>query len=116
MFKKLIRNKKAQQTAEYALMISLVVAAVIAMQTYAQRSIQAKVKGVADYMTSDAPGGLGAADQQYEPYYLQSDYNIARTERGSETHLINRSEMGDNSTRLRDKGGFQSQTYNAEEF
>ena len=35
MFKKLMKNKKAQQTAEYALLISLVVAAIIAMQTYA---------------------------------------------------------------------------------
>ena len=44
MLRKLLKNKKAQNTAEYAILISLVVAGIIAMQTYAQRALQARVR------------------------------------------------------------------------
>ena len=76
MFKKLLKNKKAQQTAEYALLISLVVAAVIAMQTYAQRTIQARIRGAGNYLVTQT-NALGT-DAQYEPYYLTTDYNVYR--------------------------------------
>ena len=49
MFRKLIKNKKAQNTAEYAILISLVVAGIIAMQTYAQRALQARVRDASTY-------------------------------------------------------------------
>jgi len=114
MFKKLMKNKKAQQTAEYALLISLVVAAVIAMQTYAQRSIQAKIKGASDYLTTDQ--NVITSQEQYEPYYLKTSYNVARTDRTSDFHQINSSAMGSNSIRDRAKGGFQEQSYNAAQF
>ena len=42
MFRKLAKNKKAQNTAEYAILISLVVAGIIAMQTYAQRALRSQ--------------------------------------------------------------------------
>ena len=38
MLRNFLKNRKAQNTAEYALLIALVVAGVIAMQTYAQRT------------------------------------------------------------------------------
>ena len=82
MFKKLIRNKKAQQTAEYALLISLVVAAVIAMQTYAQRALQAKIRDAARYMSRQS-NEMGTTNQ-YEPYYLESTYDVSRDETTSE--------------------------------
>ena len=70
---KLFKSKRAQNTAEYALMISLVVAAVIAMQQYAQRAIQARIRDAANYMAVNS--GLGAKTIQYEPYYLQRSYD-----------------------------------------
>lgn len=110
MFKKLIKNKKAQQTAEYALLISLVVAAVIAMQTYAQRTLQARIRGASQYLTNKT-GALGT-EVQYEPYYLRSDYNVERVERGLQLQDINLVGAESNQERFRGSGGFQEQIYN----
>lgn len=76
MFKKLLKNKLAQTTAEYALLIALVVAAVIAMQTYAQRAIQGRIRGAAQYMVNGT-SELGNV-VQYEPYYSESSYQVDR--------------------------------------
>ena len=101
MFKKLIKNKKAQNTAEYAILISLVVAGIVAMQTYAQRALQARVRDAAQFMSNSGNGILGNA-QQYEPYYLNTQYeNTRRTE---ETRLLDneqdRMDVLDNSIRV----------------
>lgn len=49
---KLFRNK-AQSTAEYAILIGLVVGVLVVMQTYLKRGIQGRVKDAADeYVTS----------------------------------------------------------------
>ena len=82
MLRQLCKNRKAQNTAEYALLIALVVAAVVAMQTYAQRVLQARVRDTSVYMAGETgvknfPGTLGNA-VQYEPYYQQSNYDVAR--------------------------------------
>lgn len=82
MFRKLIKNKKAQQTAEYALLISLVVAAVIAMQTYAQRTLQGRIRDASGYLARET-NALGTTNQ-YEPYYLETDYEISRDDSDSE--------------------------------
>jgi uncharacterized protein (UPF0333 family) len=114
MFKRLIKNKKAQQTAEYALLISLVVAAVIAMQTYAQRTIQARIRDASQYMAAQT-GSLGSTNQ-YEPYYLETDYDVQRDDstievqgkRADGSGLVRMETVG-NRTRT---SGFQSQDYN----
>jgi len=118
MLRKLIKNKKAQNTAEYAILISLVVAGIIAMQTYAQRALQARVKDASSLMTTevgDASWGMNAT-AQYEPYYLQSNYTIAtdntKTERQDDTTVA----FGEDSTRTRETGGSQVSTYNADTF
>ncbi len=109
MFKKLIKNKKAQQTAEYALLISLVVAAVIAMQTYAQRTIQGRIRDASSYLTTQT-ATLGSTNQ-YEPYYLQSDYQVFRDDTTTQTQDSSfDTDQLTNSTR--GTGGFQSSSYN----
>jgi Flp pilus assembly pilin Flp len=73
-----LRNRKAQSTAEYAVLIGLVVAVVITMQTYVKRGWQARVKAESDTMFNVATngalwGGIGIAPtptsvkSQYEP-------------------------------------------------
>jgi Flp pilus assembly pilin Flp len=114
MFKKLLRNKKAQQTAEYALLISLVVAAVIAMQTYAQRTIQARIRDAGAYLTSQTTA-LGDTNQ-YEPYYLTTDYNVLRDENETEVQTQRADNSGlfqleTDSDRTREAGGYQSSAY-----
>ena len=77
-------KKKAQSTVEYAILIGIIVAAAMAMQTYIKRSLQAKQKDAADMLTS-VRGNISVAagntagnavsmrlsnTYQYEPYYL----------------------------------------------
>lgn len=115
MFKKL--NKKAQQTAEYAILIALVVGAVIAMQTYAQRTIQARIRGASQYLASGvstyvpAVGQMLGTELQYEPYYLKSDYTVTRNEETIESEDATKSMGGitkaQDTSRLRGSGGYQ---------
>lgn len=109
MLRKLIKNKKAQNTAEYAILISLVVAGIIAMQTYAQRALQARVRDAAQYL-SDTTNGLGNT-VQYEPYYLSTDYNVERDETITESYDGSTIVKGENSLRTRMKGGRQTTSY-----
>lgn len=114
MFKKLMRNKKAQNTAEYAILISLVVAGIIAMQTYAQRALQARVRDAGKFLASST-ADLGAT-VQYEPYYLSTNYTVTRNE--SETQILDNTttRQETDSTRTRGAGGFQEQSYNVTRF
>jgi len=113
MFKKLLKNKKAQQTAEYALLISLVVAAVIAMQTYAQRTIQARIRDASAYLTTKT-SAMGKTNQ-YEPYYLDSSYNVVRDDDKQEiqgqTATGGLFRIQDTSNRTRRAGGQQTSSY-----
>ena len=115
MLRKLLKNKKAQNTAEYAILISLVVAGIIAMQTYAQRALQARVRDASQYMVDTI--NLGDKLQQYEPYYLNTSYNVIRDE--STGQVLTDAQMGgitafENSTRGRQEGGFSDTLYNGE--
>ncbi len=110
MFRKLIKNKKAQQTAEYALLISLVVAAIIAMQTFAQRTIQARIRDASGYLAKQT-SAMGQTNQ-YEPYYLKSQYEIFRDD--STTEVLGNAgafRMDLVSNRTRWNGGFESKSY-----
>lgn len=111
MFKTLLKNKKAQNTAEYALLIALVVAGVIAMQTYAQRALQARVRDASLYLTNQT-ATLGSTNQ-YEPYYLSSNYAVDRV--SNEAVILNNTDTQKASTSIRGRatGGFQLSTYNA---
>lgn len=91
-------RRMGQTTAEYAILIGVVVGALVAMQIYVRRGTQVKLKvGVDEFTkagTLDLPwvpagaGGIpsGATDvklrsaqAQYEPYYAESSYTTSRT-------------------------------------
>ncbi|MBL7081312.1 MAG: hypothetical protein ISS44_01925 [Candidatus Omnitrophica bacterium] len=65
-------NCRGQNTAEYAILIGIIVAAAIAMQTYVKRGLQGRTKDATDYMATQTTE-LGTTTQ-YEPYYLESDF------------------------------------------
>ena len=69
--KKKMLNRKGQNTAEYAILIALIVAGAIAMQTYIKRGFQGGVKYTVDKM------GTGTTNQ-YEPYYMQQKYQTTQ--------------------------------------
>lgn len=108
MFKKLLKNKVAQTMAEYALLISLVVAAVIAMQTYAQRAIQARIRDASQYMAAQT-NELGTTNQ-YEAYYQSSDYDISRN--STDTSVHNNTTVSTAQDELRTRDGDSAVTYN----
>ena len=97
--------RKGQSTAEYAIVIGLVIAAAVAMQVYVKRGIQAKVKGASDYADTDATGkfGQGGAVVQYEPYYQQSNMTATHVASAEDATVVggavNRNIANDTSTR-----------------
>lgn len=54
---------------EYAIVFSVVAAAVIGMQLFVKRGLQAKVKDVSNYYTNQTGGVAIGTTAQYEPYY-----------------------------------------------
>ena len=113
MLKRLRKNKKAQNTAEYAILIALVVAAAIAMQTYVQRALQARTRSASQYLQDET--GLGT-ELQYEPYYLSSNYTVSRSEIEREFLSNATTSKSLDSRRTREVGGFQQSSFNASEF
>lgn len=89
---RLLRSKKAQNTAEYAILIALVIGVFSAMQLYVRRGLQARLKGGTDTLPYSVLGQAAATDgvgndilgdravTQYEPYYIQKgQYNMRST-------------------------------------
>ena len=68
-------KRRGQNTAEYAIVIALVVGAAIAMQTFIKRSLQ----GGTAYVTDKLSDG-----KQYEPHYLASRYATSTTGTGTD--------------------------------
>jgi len=70
------RFSKGQSTAEYAIVIGLVIGAAVAMQIYVKRGLQAKMKDAVDYNDPDSKtntGGKLFSGNSYEPTYLKSE-------------------------------------------
>lgn len=76
-----LTNKKAQSTAEYAILIGIIIAAAIAMQTYVKRGLQARVYDASNKFTNDLStdtelSKIGTVtpvlSKQYEPETLSS--------------------------------------------
>ncbi len=109
----LMLRRGGQNTAEYALLIALVVAGVIAMQTYTQRSLQAKMRNAGMVLSHNAkiPGFEANPTEQYEPYYQDSQYKV--TKNATENTRQGQGLIAHDSTsnRTRDNAGFQQSTY-----
>lgn len=76
-----LNNRKGQNTAEYAILIGVIVAAAIAMQIYIRRGMQARIKDAVDYTsTADDDAGMNVfSSTQYEPYYMSTDFTTTQT-------------------------------------
>jgi Flp pilus assembly pilin Flp len=109
MLRNFLKNRKAQNTAEYALLIALVVAGVIAMQTYAQRALQARVHDAAIYMVGSNVDNTIGNSTQYEPYYLNSEYNV--TANTTEDKRLGTGLVAADSTSNRTRTGAQTSAY-----
>lgn len=101
-------RKKAQSTAEYAILIGIIVAVAIAMQTYVKRGLQGGVKYAVDKVQKNA-----TAKGQYEPYYLESSYttNVSAykdTEQTEESGKVTRTFGADNMAKTVTRNGTQT--------
>jgi len=110
MLRNFLKNRKAQNTAEYALLIALVVAGVIAMQTYAQRALQARIHDAAQYM-ANSTSNIGNSTQ-YEPYYSQTNYAI--NSESVDNKRLGNGLVGADSQTNRARMGTQGTTYNSD--
>jgi len=98
-----LMRRKAQSTAEYAIVIGLVIAAAVAMQVYVKRGLQAKIKDAADYNPTSATMLTG---QPYEPDYLTSEMDSS-----SQTHERAKTDYGGKVTRtITEEGNVSSRT------
>ncbi len=90
MFIKL-NSRRGQNTAEYAILIGVIVAAAIAMQIYIRRGMQARIKDAVDFARTgddDSGGYLYSNETQYEPYYMESAKTITTTQSGSSSEAL----------------------------
>ena len=76
-------GRRGQTTAEYAVLIGVVVAALVGMQIYVRRAMNAKLKDASDSVSTTVGNQLGipvttAEQVQYEPYYASSDYTTTQ--------------------------------------
>jgi hypothetical protein len=110
MLKKLRKRIKGQSTAEYAILIALVIAAVIAMQRFAQRALQGRIYDASKYMVNQT-SAMGNT-VQYEPYYLQTNFDVTRRQQQVQrldTNLVSANAL---SNITRGTGGYQQFQYN----
>ena len=95
-------GKIGQSTAEYAVVLALVVGAVVAMQIYVKRGLQGRLRNVVDHTGSGGVVGnagdtLSFDAGQYEPYYLASDRQSAQAQ--NQNDILGRNgETGRSST------------------
>lgn len=93
-------GKIGQSTAEYAVVLALVVGAVVAMQIYVKRGIQGRMRNAVDHVS--AAGDVGGTTltfdaQQYEPYYMATDTVSAQAQNQNEV-LGRNGQIGRSST------------------
>ena len=118
----IMRQERGQSILEYAVLISIVIAAAIGMQTYVKRGLQGRYKAVTDNLVIGANGGSAAVanlggPRQYEPYYAESSFrtttNQETTEAYGEGGVVTRDIVQDRRTR--DQGDFQQEGTNAQQ-
>ena len=104
---KLLRNKKGQNTMEYALLISIVIGALTGMQLYLRRGLNARLKAGSDnipgmvigqaaaqFPTTDNVATVVFSDnvftKQYDPYYSREGAMAMNTtsHEGNETITV----------------------------
>lgn len=91
-----LRNRKAQSTAEYAILIGVVVAALVAMQTYVKRGLQGRMKDATDTFANET-SALGTT-AQYEPYYLSQTRTTQSTSQSAESTSLGGATGRDSTT------------------
>jgi uncharacterized protein (UPF0333 family) len=83
-----MKRRNGQSMAEFTIVLTVVVMAIVAMQLYVKRGLQGKVRDVSDHVTTSLVGVTATQTDQYEPYYAQSNYTVAQNQNVNEQYLI----------------------------
>lgn len=104
-----IKRMKGQSTVEYAIILGVVVAGLIAMQTFVKRGLQARYHDGTNFLANQTDT-IGNSTQ-YEPYYQDSSYTTTQNKAGSDKVDARGStnRTGVNENRTRDTGGYEQQ-------
>lgn len=70
---KRMRMSRAQSVSEYSICVVIIILAVITMQVYVKRGLQARYADMVDFATKQAQ-----AHPQYEPYYQKEDMGFTQ--------------------------------------
>ena len=71
LIRKINRFRKAQITSEYAILVTVIIGVLIAMQIYIKRGVVARLLDAIDYPLNAAATNFST--NQYEPNYYYSD-------------------------------------------
>lgn len=86
-------GKKGQSIMEYAVLISLVIAAITGMQLYVKRGLQQRIKDASDNLPgyvqtkSAITSNIFGTNTQYEPYYKGDSAISSTTTSGTEKYI-----------------------------
>ena len=99
-----LTNRRGQSMAEYAIVLTVVVTAIVAMQIYVKRGLQGKVKDVSDNVGFGLlNAGYGKVTGQYEPYYAGTTYQVGQNQNVQEQYqtggTVGRTSIKEESTR-----------------
>ena len=102
------RKAKGQSTAEYAVVIAIVLGAVIGMQTFVKRGLQARYKVATDALASvKGANDLASFNSnlpQFEPYYAEQNIVSSRGENYNETYALGKFGKSGAFTNIRRSG------------
>lgn len=102
---RLCTNKKAQTTAEYAILVAVIAATAIAMQTYLKRGLQGRFRDAVDNLQTQT-SNIGTTGQ-FEPDYLESNFVSTRNVETREQELTGGAVRRDFTVERIDRSGFQ---------
>jgi hypothetical protein len=101
------RKNIAQSTAEYVIVLGLIVGAVVAMQTYIKRGMQGRIRDAVDSTDNANQTVFKFNGNQYEPYYLRSSFNTStdsdKTEDMAEGGKVDRTGISEKTNRSGDQ-------------
>ncbi|MGD9014675.1 MAG: hypothetical protein PVI33_01435 [Candidatus Omnitrophota bacterium] len=112
-------KRKGQNIAEYSILIALIIAAAVAMQTYIRRGIQGRMADAVDHapdtdLVAGAP--IQFSTRQYEPYYREASSDVESTRELDEDWVerggISRSGIEEETTRAR--GSYEQDVWSGE--
>jgi hypothetical protein len=69
-------KRPGQSLTELAVLIATVTAAILGMQLYVQRGLQARHKGGMEYFFNKIEQSAGKIYHQYEPYYWEGSRSV----------------------------------------